>query len=28
MLDHAMDILENNGAVDLDTQEAEWRQSG
>ncbi|TPG49322.1 DUF2382 domain-containing protein [Roseomonas nepalensis] len=28
MLDRAMDILEHNGAVDLDAQEAEWRQSG
>ena len=28
MLDQAMDILEHNGAVDLDSQEAEWRQSG
>jgi len=27
-LDQAMDILEHNGAVDLDAQEAEWRQSG
>jgi uncharacterized protein (TIGR02271 family) len=27
-LDHAMDILENHGAVDLDSQEAEWRQEG
>jgi uncharacterized protein (TIGR02271 family) len=28
MIDHAMDILENNGAVDLDSREAEWRESG
>lgn len=28
MLDRAMDILEHNGAVDLDSQEAEWKQSG
>ena len=27
-LDQAMDILEHNGAVDLDAQEEEWRQSG
>jgi uncharacterized protein (TIGR02271 family) len=27
-LDHAMDILENHGAVDLDSQEAEWHQEG
>ena len=27
-LEQAMDILEHNGAVDLDAQEAEWRQSG
>ena len=27
-LEHAMDILENNGAVDLDSREAEWKQSG
>ena len=26
--EHAMDILENHGAVDLDAQEAEWKQSG
>lgn len=28
MLDRAMDILEHNGALDLDAQEAEWKQSG
>ncbi|MBC9176176.1 YsnF/AvaK domain-containing protein [Pseudoroseomonas ludipueritiae] len=28
MLDDAMSILENQGAVDLDSREAEWRQSG
>jgi uncharacterized protein (TIGR02271 family) len=28
MLDDAMSILETGGAVDLDSREAEWRQSG
>jgi uncharacterized protein (TIGR02271 family) len=28
MLDHAMDVLEQHGAVDLDTREAAWRQEG
>ncbi|NOG74173.1 YsnF/AvaK domain-containing protein [Roseicella sp. DB1501] len=28
VLDHAMTILENNDAIDLDSREAEWRQSG
>lgn len=28
MLDDAMSILETDGAVDLDSREAEWRQSG
>jgi uncharacterized protein (TIGR02271 family) len=28
MLDYAMDILEQHGAVDLDRREAEWRQQG
>ncbi|MBL6081593.1 YsnF/AvaK domain-containing protein [Belnapia sp. T18] len=28
MLEHAMDVLESHGAVDLDTREAEWRQDG
>jgi uncharacterized protein (TIGR02271 family) len=28
MLDEAMSILETEGAVDLDSREAEWRQSG
>ncbi|TPG52500.1 DUF2382 domain-containing protein [Roseomonas nepalensis] len=27
-IDQAMNILEHNGAVDLDSKEAEWRQSG
>jgi len=27
-IDRAMDILEQNGAVDLDEREAEWRKSG
>jgi uncharacterized protein (TIGR02271 family) len=27
-LDHAMNILEHQGAVDIDAQEAEWRKSG
>jgi uncharacterized protein (TIGR02271 family) len=27
-LDRAMDVMEQNGAVDLDEREAEWRQSG
>ena len=27
-LDRAMDVLEQNGAVDLDEREAEWRKSG
>ncbi|EHM01529.1 hypothetical protein HMPREF9946_01996 [Acetobacteraceae bacterium AT-5844] len=28
MLDDAMSVLESQGAVDLDSREAEWRQSG
>ena len=27
-IDRAMDVLEHNGAMDLDAQEAEWRKSG
>jgi len=27
-VEHVMDVFEQNGAVDLDTREAEWRQSG
>ncbi|MBB5693392.1 YsnF/AvaK domain-containing protein [Muricoccus pecuniae] len=28
MVDHALDVFEEHGAVDLDTREAEWRSSG
>lgn len=28
LVEHAMDVFEQNGAVDLDTREAEWRSSG
>ncbi|MFC7734428.1 YsnF/AvaK domain-containing protein [Roseomonas sp. GCM10028921] len=28
LIDHALDVFEEHGAVDLDTREAEWRSSG
>jgi uncharacterized protein (TIGR02271 family) len=28
MVDHAMDVFEQHGAVDLDSREAEWRSAG